>query len=87
MEIKLKLTESFNTWIQRDSITINSEDYTELNGMTEDEVHDYIKHNSYDMDAPPEDGKYTPDSLHDLLLEQSFVREKYTNEESDISFD
>jgi len=81
--ISVRITESYSTWVVRESIELNIEDYPELMGMNEDEIRDYIKCNSGDMKSNDE---YS-DSLYDELIQKDVVRDKITDEDWDIHFD
>jgi hypothetical protein len=81
--ISVRITESYSTWVVRESIELNIEDYPELMGMDEDEIRDYIKCNSGDMKSNDE---YS-DSLYDELIQKDVVRDKITDEDWDIHFD
>ena len=83
-EIEVRITESFVTWVVRDSIKINVEDYPELNGMSEEDMKDYIMSNASEMKPTNEDWG---DSLYDELMSADVVRDKITNEDSEIAFD
>ena len=45
MKLKIQLSEGFHTWILKDSIEIDTDNYPELQGMDENEVLEYIKKN------------------------------------------
>lgn len=79
--IEVRMTESYNTWIVRESMKINVEDYPELSGMTEEEMTDYILSNASDMKSSNEEWY---DSLYEELMQMDVVRDKITNEESEI---
>lgn len=79
--IEVRMTESYSTWVVRESIEINVEDYPELSGMTEEEMTDYIMSNASDMKAS-NDEYY--DSLYEELIGMDVVRDKITGEESEI---
>jgi len=81
--IEVKMTESYSTWVVRESITLNVSEYPELEGMSEDEIKEYIQSNSYDMSSPYE----WADSLGDALMQMDVIREKITNEDTEIYFD
>ena len=81
--ISVRITESYSTWVVRESIELNIEDYPELMGMDEDEIRDYIKCNSGDMKSNDE---YS-DSLYDELIQKDVVRDKIADEDWDIHFD
>ena len=81
--ISVRITESYSTWVVRESIELNIEDYPELMGMNGDEIRDYIKCNSGYMKSNDE---YS-DSLYDELIQKDVVRDKITDEDWDIHFD
>jgi len=83
MEIKAQATEYFTTYIVRDELTINTEDYLELKGMSEEEAKDYIKWNSSDMYKEGEDSY----SLWDELLDQDIVKNKISGDETEVLVD
>lgn len=83
MEIKAQATEYFTTYIVRNELTINTEDYPELKGMSEEEAKDYIKWNAADMYKEGEDGY----SLWDELLDQDIVKNKISGDETEVLVD
>ena len=83
MEIKAQATEYFTTYIVRDELTINTENYPELKGMSEEEAKDYIKWNAADMYKEGEDGY----SLWDELLDQDIVKNKISGDETEVLVD
>jgi hypothetical protein len=76
--LSVRVCEEQTLWIVRDSIEINVSEYPELNGMTEDEMVEYIKNNSSEMAAPSGFNTYNND-LSSVLFEQDVVREKDTS--------
>lgn len=83
-QLEVRMTESYTTWISRKSIKINVEDYPELNGMSVDEMKEYIVSNASEM-KPTNEEWY--DSLYDELIGEDVVRDKITGENSEIVFD
>jgi hypothetical protein len=79
--IEVRVTESYSTWVVRESIEINVADYPELEGMTEEEMTDYITSNASDMKASNEEYY---DSLYEELLQMDVVRDKISGEDSEI---
>jgi hypothetical protein len=79
--IEVRMTESYSTWVVRESIEINVADYPELEGMTEEEMTDYITSNASDMKASNQEYY---DSLYEELLQMDVTREKITGEETEI---
>ena len=75
-KIKIHQTESFTTYIVRDAVTIDLDDYPELEGMTNEEIVDYLDGNSCDM--KPQDEDY--DCLSDELIEKYVIKEKISGE-------
>ena len=83
--ILVRLCEEQTLWVVRDSIDINVSEYPELEGMTEEEMKDYIKDNAYDMAAPS--CCDWAESLYDAISQQDVIREKDTNYDTFIYFD
>lgn len=77
-KIKIYQTESYTTYIVREGITIDLDDYPELEGMTNEEIVDYLEDNSSDM-KPQNDEFY--DSLSDELFEKDIIKDKVYGEE------
>jgi hypothetical protein len=84
MKLNVYSTESYCTWIVREPIEVDTDNYPELAGMTEDEVKEHIRYNSSDM--KPMNGEYY-DSLHDELMDSDIRRDKINNEDWGIIFD
>ena len=82
--ISFKMVEYYNTMIVREPIKINVEDYPELNGMSEEEMKDYIKDNWSDMKSTNEEWY---ESLYDECSQSDVMREKITGEERECYFD
>jgi hypothetical protein len=80
MEIKAQATEYFTTYIVRDELSINTEDYSELDGMSEEEAKEYIKWNASDMYKQGEDSY----SLWDELLDQEIIKNKISGDETEV---
>ena len=49
MKIKIHAEETYTTTLYRESMEIDTDNYPELEGMTEDEISDYIDNNIWDM--------------------------------------
>lgn len=77
-QIKIYQTESYTTYIVREPITIDLGDYPELEGMTNEEIVDYLEGNSSDM-KPQNSDSY--DSLSDELIDRDLIRDKISGEE------
>lgn len=80
----IRLVETYCTVVSREPITINIADYPELEGMSEEEIKSYINQNAYEM--TPTNSEYF-DSLYDELSQMDVVREKITDEDSEIHFE
>lgn len=76
--VKIYQTESFTTYVVREPITIDLDYYPELEGMTNEEIVDYLGSNSYDM--KPQNGEYY-DSLSDELMDKDVIRDKISGED------
>ena len=74
--IKIYQTESYTTYVVRDAVTIDLDDYPELEGMSNDEIVDYLDGNSCDM--KPQDEDY--DCLSEELIEKYIIKEKISGE-------
>jgi 3-methyladenine DNA glycosylase/8-oxoguanine DNA glycosylase len=79
--IEVRMTESYSTWVVHESMEINIADYPELEGMTEDEMTDYITSNASDMKSSNEEWY---DSLYEELLQMDVTRDKITGEETEV---
>lgn len=77
-KIKIYQTESYTTYIVREGITIDLDDYPELEGMTNEEIVDYLEENSSDM-KPQNDEFY--DSLSDEFFDKDIIRDKISGED------
>jgi hypothetical protein len=82
--IEVRMTESYSTWVVHESVELTVADYPELEGMTEEEMKDYIMSNASDM-KPTNDEWYS--DLYDELNQADVVREKITDEDSEICFE
>jgi pentatricopeptide repeat protein len=77
--IKVCATESYCSYMIREDITINVDDYSELDGMTDEEITEYIESNSENMFKKDDEDKVY--SLWDEMMEQDIRRDKITGEE------
>ena len=77
-QIKIYQTESFTTYVVREPITIDLDDYPELEGMTNEEIVDYLEYNCSDMKSM--DGEFY-DSLSDELMDKDVIKEKISGED------
>jgi hypothetical protein len=84
MKINVYATESYTTWLVREPIEIDTDNYPELEGMSEDEVKEYIRDNYYEM--KPTNEEWFAD-LGEELNQMDIRRDKIYNEEMSIIFD
>jgi hypothetical protein len=77
-KIKIYQTEAYTTFIVREPITIDLDDYPELEGMKSHEIVDYLEGNSGDM--KPQNSEFY-ESLSDELVEMDIIREKIYDSE------
>ena len=81
--ISVFATEGYSTYIVREPIELNVEDYPELEGMSKDEAIDYIESNAWEM--KPTTDEYGYDSLAEELNDKDIFREKLNNESQEIN--
>lgn len=84
MKINVYATESYTTWLVREPIEIDTDNYPELEGKTEEEVKEYIRDNYYEM--KPTNEEWFAD-LGEELNQMDIRRDKIYNEEMSIIFD
>lgn len=77
-KVKIYQTESYTTYVVREPITIDLDDYPELEGMDNDEIVYHLEGNSSDM-KPQNSDSY--DSLSDELIDRDVFREKISGED------
>lgn len=75
--VKIYQTESYTTYIVREPISIDLDDYPELEGMANDEIVEYLKESSFEMKAQNEDY----DSLSEELEDRDILKDKIYGEE------
>lgn len=85
MKINVYGTESYMTYVVRNPIEIETDNYPELAGMSEDEAKEYIRENAWDM-KPSEDQDW-PDSLGQECMESDILNDKITDDNSEVIFD
>jgi GTPase Era involved in 16S rRNA processing len=86
MKIKIYATESFTTYVSREAVELETDDYPELEGMSEDEIKDYIRQNADTM-SPTEGQEDYYSDLNEELYQSDVVREKITDEQAEIEFE
>ena len=75
-KIKIYQTESFTTYIVREAVEIDLDDYPELDGMDAAEIADYLEGSSCDMKAASEEYE----CLSDEAIDKDIIKEKITGE-------
>ena len=79
MKIKLHAEETYTTTVYREKMEIDTDNYPELEGMTEDEIGDYIDDNIWDM-KPVNSDLY--ESLGEELLDKDIDSDHIGGEET-----
>ena len=75
MKINIRMTETYTTYVIRDSFTIDTDDYPELQGMSEIEMMKYVHENSENIEH-----KEWEQSLWDAASEMDVLRDKITDD-------
>ncbi len=71
--MKIRLTYEYRTYEVYDTLELNTEDYPELEGMTEEEVIGYLNENMFDFKV----NDSSEDNLVDtFMFEKDIVRDK-----------
>lgn len=84
MKINVYATESYTTWLVREPVEIDTDNYPELEGKTEEEVKEYIRENYWEM--KPTNEEWYGD-LSEELNQMDVRRDKIYNEDMGIIFD
>ena len=79
MKIKLHAEETYTTTVYRENMEIDTDNYPELEGMTEDEIGEYIDDNIWDM-KPVNSDLY--ESLGEELLDKDIDSDHIGGEET-----
>jgi hypothetical protein len=75
--MKIRMTRSYEMWESYEPIEINPEDYPELEGMTNEEIIDYLNENMYEFEI--KDG--SEGSLVDeIQFGQEIIKDKMGDE-------
>ena len=78
-KIKIRMVESYSTYVVRDSFTIDSKDYPELDGLNEEEVIEYIQENNGAMIH-----KEWDQTMWEAAQEMDVMIDKITNDSYEI---
>ena len=84
MKINVYATESYTTWMVKEPIEVDTDNYPELEGKSVEEVKEYIRENAYEM--KPTDETYY-ENLEEELQAMDIRRDKIYDEQIDIIFD
>ena len=84
-KIKVGMIESHSRAVWYSPVVINVSDYPELDGMTEEEIKDYIKENFWDM--KPSDDESWSENLYDELTEGDITKDKIYDEQKELFFE
>ena len=82
-KVKVYMVESWYTYRNSHTIEIETDDYEELKGMTDEEAFEYLSENMWELEMKKEEGEKYSMTLADALQED-WVREKIKNEEFDL---
>jgi len=80
-QVKIYQTESYTTYVVREPITIDLDDYPELEGMTDEEAVAYLDENKWDFSI----NDSSEDSLaSEFEFNRDIIKDKFMNEELTI---
>ncbi len=85
-KLKVYMTESWCTYRQSHTIEVNTDDYEELKGMSDEEAYEYLSENMWDFEMKKKGGEKYSVTLAEELQED-WVREKVKNEDFDLHID
>ena len=83
MKLQVYGTESYNTFICKEPVEVDTDNYPELEGMTEDEIKEYIESSAYEMKAM--NPEY--ENLEDELQDKDILRDRVKNETFSVIFE
>lgn len=81
MKVQVRAVEEFTTIDYREKIELDTDNYPELEGMSEDEVTEYISNNCWEM-KPTDDSLY--ESLGEELLDKDIEYNHIGGESTDF---
>ena len=84
MKFNIYSTETFTTDVYRMPIEIDSKDYPELDGLTEDEIKDWIYENAWEMKSSNEE---IYSSLAEELSDQDINYDNISGETNEFVID
>jgi hypothetical protein len=75
--MKIRMTRSYEMWESYEPIEINPEDYPELEGMSEEEVLDYLNENMYEFEL--KDGS-EGNLADEIMFNKEIIKDKMGDE-------
>jgi hypothetical protein len=75
--MKIRMTRSYEMWESYDPIEINPEDYPELEGMSDEEILDYLNENMYEFEL--KDGS-EGNLADEIMFGQEIIKDKMSDE-------
>jgi hypothetical protein len=81
--ISVYATEGYSSYIVREAIEINVEDYPELDGMTREDAIEYVESNAWEI--KPTNEEYGYSSLGEEVSSMDILRDKINNESTEIN--
>ena len=82
-KLKVYMVESWYTYRNSHTLEIDTDDYEELKGMTDEEAFEYLSENMWELEMKKEKEEKYSMTLADALQED-WVREKVKCEEFDL---
>ncbi len=76
--MKIRMTKSYMVYEVYDTIEINKEDYPEFEGLTDQEVLEYLDDNLFDFEV---NGSDEGSLAGEFEFNRDIVKDKFTNEE------
>lgn len=73
MEIKINYLESYQTTIVKQTVVIETDNYPDLEGMTKEEIEEYMNENIHDIYSD------MGEMLYEKLFDQPIIDEKIKN--------
>lgn len=85
MKLQIRQTEYYETYVVRDSIVIDTDDFPNLRGLTQEEAIEYIKNEDLTEVYPEEGSEWDTYSqykmsLSEIVGEQDIIKDKIYND-------
>lgn len=78
------MTRSYSVWESYGAIEINPEDYPELEGMSEEEIIDYLNENMFEFELK---GSSESNLADEFMFNVGIIKDKQNEEEFEIVLD